>query len=807
MKISVRLRIIITSIILLILAQSFSASLNISSFEKLYRSSLVSSYQVLARDFQRNINSAIRFGKPLEKFIGIRPLMGDLQKNNPDLNNILVTNTTGQVLYSFEPDLEGTSVSSDLLVHFENKKNLQNQEAQVVLSEGTYCILLPVLDRKKEWKGTVNLFFKEEVIQNKVNNIIIWNLQILGLCTLIAAGILALCLNFFVSFEVGSKVPKAKIYLFLLSILGGSLIFYSAANVPVFQHNYLDIIRSKSETLTKLLKEDIEFLLNKGIRINRLIKIDVLMSEIIQVTPEIQDMRILNKDNELLYFANKNGVVNVQKTGPLEEHQDVLSAEHKQEYEIVFPLYKKEALEGYVKVHLSHQVIQDKVEEVILDSMTVVIISLLFIVELVIVFLIFIGKQMKPREEEDRGEEATPSYGLIRPVAFILLFAIALTVSFLPLHMGNLYEPIFGLSKDVVSGLPISIEMLFTLIVLFPCANWMGKKGWHQPFLIGSVIAGISIFLSGIATGAVEFLLYRAILGIGYGMAWLSIQGFVIANTGTTDRAKGISNLVAGIFSGSICGGAVGAMLAERIGYVPVFFVAAGLMVLPVLFAFIFLRDFFVAPPPPPKQEEMPSVSLLKFFMDRNVFSTFIFSIVPTSLCLIGILYYMSPVYLNQIGVSQSNIGRAFMTFGLCMIYIAPFISRFVDRSSNKKFFIIISGICGSLGLGIFFIYEGFIATVLMILMLGLASSFGSASQMVYVLNLKITHEVGLGKVMSAQRTADKLGQMLGPIILGAVIGAVGVEKGITFISVIYFGATILFLIGARQQKQLQLPR
>ncbi|MBF0287783.1 MAG: MFS transporter [SAR324 cluster bacterium] len=805
MKIPVRLRIIIASILLLILAQLFSASLNISSFEKLYRNSLVSSYQVLARDLQRNINSAIRFGKPLEKFIGIRPLMEELQKNNPELSNILVTNTEGRILYSIQQEMEGTTAGSDLQINFGDKKNSQTQDGQVILSEGSYCILLPALDRKEAWAGTANLCFQEEVIQNKVNRLVVWSLQILGISTLVAAGILALCLNFFVSFRVGNKVPKAKIYLFLLSILGGSLVFYSAINVPIFQNHYLEVIHNKSKTLTKLLQDDIEFLLNKGIRIDRLFKVDILMSEIIQVTPEIKDMRILDKDHDLLYFANKDGVVNIQKAGKLEEQEEISGEDEDQEYEIIVPLHKKEALEGYIKVELSPKVIQNKIEEVILDSLTVVVVSLLFIVELVIVFLIFIGRQMKPRQDLI-NKDATPPYGLIRPAAFILLFAIALTVSFLPLHMADLYEPIFGLSKDVVTGLPISIEMLFTLIVLFPCANWMGKKGWHQPFLLGSLIAGIAIGLSGLATGPIEFLIYRGILGVGYGMAWLSIQGFVIANTGVTDRAKGISNLVAGIFSGSICGSAVGAMLAERIGYVPVFFVASGLMLLPILFALIFLRDFFVTPPPPQKQEEAPSVSLLKFFMDRNVFATFTFSIVPTSVCLIGILYYMSPVYLNRIGVSQSNIGRAFMTFGLCMIYIAPFISRFVDRSSNKKIFIIISGVCGSLGLGIFFIYEGFLATVMMILMLGLASSFGSASQMVYVLNLKITHEVGLAKVMSAQRTADKLGQMLGPIILGSVVGIVGVDKGITLISVIYFGATIFFLIGARQQKTIQLP-
>jgi len=230
-------------------------------------------------------------------------------------------------------------------------------------------------------------------------------------------------------------------------------------------------------------------------------------------------------------------------------------------------------------------------------------------------------------------------------------------------------------------------------------------------------------------------------------------------------------------------------------------------MAVPLIFTLIFLKELFVKPTEQVTKEKFELKAFLKFFFDRNIFSTFIFSIFPTSVCLVGILYYMSPIYLNQIGVSQSNIARAFMVFGLCMIFIAPFISRFVDRSESKKKFIIISGLCGSLGLSIFFVYDGFLAIIFMILMLGLASSFGSSSQTVYVLNLKITHEVGLGKVVSAQRTSDKLGQMLGPIILGVMVGITGVQKGIAVVGLIYLIFTILFLVGSQREKVLPLPR
>jgi len=95
----------------------------------------------------------------------------------------------------------------------------------------------------------------------------------------------------------------------------------------------------------------------------------------------------------------------------------------------------------------------------------------LFVAELVIFLLIFIKRQLSTVAEDqasqlrqstdglfenNKGQDERETYGLIRPGAFTYLFATALSVSFLPLHMANLYEPMLGLSREIVLGLPIS---------------------------------------------------------------------------------------------------------------------------------------------------------------------------------------------------------------------------------------------------------------------------------------------------------------------------------------------------------------
>jgi predicted MFS family arabinose efflux permease len=807
--IGLRIKILGIAILLLILAQAFNASLSISSFEKLYRNSLISSYQVVARDLQRNVKTAIRFGKPIEKFIGMTRLMEEVKQNIPDLHNVSVSMPDGKVLYSLQNELVGTRLPEELRVDFGKGGDTSpdSGEARTILSQRKYHILLPIRNISKQWVGTIDISFEEQLIIEKIKEIVKENLKSLILTALISAIILACGLFLFVSFKDGERLQKVRIYLILLLILGGAQIFYTASNTKDFRNNYLSITRAKTTQLGKLLKDDIEYLLGKGIRIDRLFKIDVLMSEIIDATPEIEDMRILDKDNELLYLANTQGIVNVQKEKAF-DRRTVLRNERDEILEVHFRLETKEAMEGFLNVNLSPRVIGAKIKEIILDSVTVVTISLLFLVELVILFFILLTKELAKTGQGDPVGTDSHIYGMIRPAVFLFMFSMDLSISFLPLYMEKLYEPILGLSEDIIIGLPISFEMFFAGIMLVVAGIWMDRRGWREPFITGIICCALGAFLSGTATRGLEFIIYRGIVGLGYGLALMASQGFIFGSTSSKNRAQGISSLFAGVYAGSICGGAIGAMLAERIGYAAIFFVAACGMILPILFVILIMRGVSrrasrtVAPQGIVK-ETTRLRNFLRFISNRNVFSLLLFNSIPGALCLVGFLYYVTPIYLNRAGTSQSNIGRILMIFGFFMIYVAPLISRYVDRSENKKAYIILSGILSGLGLAAFFFFGGFITTAFVILMIGLSSSFGISSRTAFVLNLRITQETGVGESMGTYRALERLGQVLGPIVLGTAITMVGIEKGVALVGALFIFFTFFFVIGAKNEQEI----
>lgn len=803
---ALRLKILGIAILLLILSQAFNASLSISSFEKLYRNSLLSSYQVVASDLQRNVKTAIRFGKPIDKFVGMTRLMKEVKRNIPDLHNVSVLLPDGRVLYSLCEEMVGSRMPEELKIDFGEREETSPDDtsSQVILSQNKYHILLPIKDVSKKWVGTIDISFEQRLIIEKIKEIIRGNLKGLGLTTLISAIILACGLFLFISFKGGEKLQKIRIYMVLLIILGGVQIYYSASNTKDFRNNYLDITRAKTEQLGKLLKDDIEYLLSKGIRINRLFKIDVLMSEIIDATPEIGDMRILDKENHLLYLANTQGVVNLQREKA--KPSTIQKVEMDGAFEVLLPLAREKETEGFLKVHLSREVIGAKIREMILDSVTVVTISLLFLVELVILLLILFRKELARTDQGEPVVEDSNLYGMVRPALFIFMFSMDLSISFIPLYMEKLYEPILGLSKDIIIGLPISLEMLCAGVMLVVSGIWMDRRGWREPFIVGIICCSLGAFLSGTAARGIEFIIARGIVGIGYGLTLMAAQGFVFGTTSSKNRAQGISILFAGVYAGSICGGAIGAMLAERISYAVVFFITAFGMVLPILFLITVMRRLpnqasRTSGPREMARDRTRLSNFLRFISNRDIFSLLLFNSIPGALCLVGFLYYVTPIYLNRVGTSQSNIGRILMVFGFLMIYVSPFISRYVDRSENKKAYIILSGILSGLGLAVFYFFGGFLATALVILMIGLSSSFGISSRTAYVLNLRITQEIGVGEAMGAYRALERLGQVLGPLALGAAITSVGIERGVALVGAIFIVFTLFFVIGAKGEK------
>lgn len=787
-------KIIIFSIIILLLSQAFMIVLVSSSFEKTHLESVLTSYAVPQKDFNRKIEAGLRFGKDLDHLIGMDTLINEYADHFDDLKNIEVYSAGDNLLYSLHatfPDSVSSVESEGKFIH------VPDPLIEVLETQDAYLIILPLFGPSETFMGTstasalagssVFSFHKHE-IRSGVRQF--WESRII-----LGAGIavIAAFLLFILLFRIRQDdliSTRRHIFIRVLGVIVLAQIIFAGMNSYQFHQDHVQGVKDKVHAQLDLLRSEMERVLARGIGLDRISRVDEFLQEVMDVNPEVLSISIRDLEGRVRAMAVKEG-----------RDKTALEKDVSYELRVSLPLREgeKQAFIAEIRADLDRKTLRAMIWKLILDSLTVTLIASLFIVEQ-IYFLVSRLRQSKPEvPAQDGPREILDNLMMARFAAFAFLFAFALPVSFVPLQMSELYTPLWGLPRNVVLGLPISLEMLCALLSSLAAGTLADKKDWRSPFVAGVLFTALGLIFCALATTGVQFILARGICGLGYGLSWMALQSFLFSCSTPDTRAQGSSHFVAGIFSGHICGTALGAILAERLGYSPVFVTGFFMAFLSLVFFFVFMRKITG------NREVKAAVSTInpgavsRYFMDRNASALMFFCVIPFSICQVGLLFFATPLYLNQLGVSQSDIGRVLMIYGLSVVFLAPQLSKIVDSRERKKPFIVMGGLLGGLGLALLFFHQGFVAIIGAIFLLGLASSIGSSAQTAFALKLKATNELGQGKAMAIQRGADKMGQMMGPLALGSLMAGVSIAGGLVILGLGYMALSLLFLFTARE--------
>ena len=450
---------------------------------------------------------------------------------------------------------------------------------------------------------------------------------------------------------------------------------------------------------------------------------------------------------------------------------------------------------GTAIIRISKNDIFRNLVSLVISGITILFITVLVMVEFLLLYLHMLVKPKDSRRAKSRYE-----VGFVRPAMFIFLFAIDLSMSFVPLHMQSFDTEVFGLSRDIVLGLPVSAEFLCVGIFLLIAGVWMDRRGWHEPYFVGLLVVGVGSLSSWMATDALMFILSRGLVGVGYGLSLMSAQGLVVSFGGKTGRARGFASLFAGLYSGSICGAAAGAFLAERFGYEKVFFIGAVIVVILILFSLMVMRALIDTTASRSEQEAKPAKRiklkpLLQFIGNPVFVALSVLSSLPASIAVAGFLHFFTPVYLDQIGARESTIGQVLILYGICLIFFGPSIGRLIDRSEDKKYYMLTGGLLGGLAFATFNTDFGIASMIVSVFLLGLSSSFVLSSQSTIILELKETRALGEGTALGIFRSISRIGQVVGPLIFGWVLLSGNLTEVINYLGYSYIGAMLILAV------------
>lgn len=431
-----------------------------------------------------------------------------------------------------------------------------------------------------------------------------------------------------------------------------------------------------------------------------------------------------------------------------------------------------------------------EIDSRIYSSLAACVVAGLFVVELVALMRYF-------RARSGTIGHISP-YPLMRPAIFLFLFSVDLCMAFIPLHMSQLSAASGSQVNNLawLIGLPISAEFLCVGVAILIAGVWIDRSGWQPAFYVGVIFALVGMFLSWLAVEPLQFIVARGIVGFGYGLTALAAQGFVISCTNETNKSQGLAHLFAGLYSGSICGAALGATLAERYDYATVLFVSCITVLTVFVFALYFLSssefEFKKTASKLVTAHDTESASKGKwslvgaYLFNPRIMGVILFSSLPASIAVVGFLNYFTPVYLDLQHVEEAAIGQILMLFGISLVVLGPWAGRLTDQWLGLRPAMLLGGLVGGLAFMPFLYLSARPAVIVSVLMLGLSNSLVLAAQSAYVLTKAEAKQLGPGKALGIFRSSSRIGQMLGPLLFAWVVNRNNIEVDIVWIGFIY---------------------
>lgn len=759
---------------MMLLALGFGALLSSGSLSKSVTESYVSSFAISGAQSVRKIEFGLRYGKQLDNFIGMRKILLELAALNPAVREVQVVMPGGEI----EESLVHTSQRSAPAVVTSALALLSRDTGQAMVwrvVDGQYHVLTAINDAAGRVQGALVIVFDAQVVAAPMSSFEKEIVQQTLAAVLLAVGLFIVFWKYAQRLHSpAGPMQSSRVLLFAIVLLGLIQGALTARTIALFKPVYAHSVLLNQRLVGEIVRKDLARVVDKGVLYAELYQTEAWMEDIHATMPEIE--RVL---------LGSTGIGPAQAPGygamPTEGLVAAQGGERFPALQMDLPA-DASGTPGYATIVLSPSFIDAKNREVVVDAVTLWVITILFSVEVMLLLGVLVrGPAVLPQPV---GASEQRNRSLVRPQAFMLFLAISLSTSFLPVLLRG-FEALPGMAVPVFLSLPLTVELLATLAATVLAGPWVDRHGWRFSLLIGLLLLAAGTCLSALASSLPVILLARLVVGCGYGLGWTALRGLV-ANS--TMRGSDLAALNSGIYAGINCGVILGALLVGRISYAGIFLVSLLLLGCATVFCLVFTvapHSRTVAPPP----QAVPWLTLLR---DRGVLFYLLAAAIPTAVCLMFLTYYV-PVYARGAGLSASDVGRLFLLYGLVVVYLGPVLSRTVIPRYPFKQTSALGFLCAVLGLLAFGFFPSPLTCALAVALLGLADALGLVAQNHLFLGRSAVQAFGLGRATSLLGVVKKMGQALGAVLFAWAASA---TQGVVFLALTLALCCGIFMLG-----------
>jgi predicted MFS family arabinose efflux permease len=347
---------------------------------------------------------------------------------------------------------------------------------------------------------------------------------------------------------------------------------------------------------------------------------------------------------------------------------------------------------------------------------------------------------------------------------FLFVFAEQLSTSFNPIYALELAG-----GQGGIMGAALPIVAFVAAVALFTPygGSIVARRGPRDAMLIGLVPAALGHVGAALATDLATFAIARAICGAGYAIVTIACQVHLAQEAPKGRVARSLSGFTAAVMTGAVCGTAIGAVLADRVGFRITLTFS---MVLVAVTALIVLRTFVAG-----GATEQKSMGLWRSARAAAAEPRFallvLFAAIPAKVLLGGFIFFLAPLELRELGLSQAAIGRNVMLYGLCMLPAIILGAWLTDRTGRGGLVIALAGVINGVALLLPLWLDGDIALPLAIIGTGLAQGLAAAPMLAIIPGLSLLPGApNPAAMLSFLRLGERFGSVIGPPAAAALL-------------------------------------
>lgn len=764
-------RLFIGGIIALFCAQILYGALMLSAMYKQYQEPFFKVNGLLCKDMADHLSLLVRVGKSLrqstlEKYF--KPFRGRIA-----VENIIVFDANDTTLFVWNP-------KSTISLEVPNQKSPLFANVSKGENDDSFITSCPITDRNNQTVGNLAIFLDKKQLQGQVieeSSSIITLFLAITLGEILLLGALLFFYNRLQKKRAASsqKMPSGILLrtCFMLPLILGQILFL-ALLTPKISELYQHVTYQTGHQVIRQVSWDLERVIKLGMSISKIHAMDDWLKTR-QNHIEALGMVVYDEHGQM------HSAISVEKKLDYNSWQSIRNNAILAHRDIHNP--DTGAVVGSVFVAMDPEAISRSLIGVMLDNLTLTIVAALFLSELVFLLIMSSGGLKTLRTSSD----------FMRPIIFACLFGTEMSMSYVPIRIGELGLELFGLPPDVVSGLPVSCELFMAGVAMLVGGFWSQRSGWRPMLFTGLLLSFGGAILSWLSPAPLPFILARGFSGLGYGFINLSAQVYVIAHSSSTQRARNLAFMFAGLYAGTLCGSALGGLIADRLGYQSVFPASAILLILLVaclwrmLPAECWLRE---------KNEGRLSLQeALAFFKDTKMSALLLFFIIPNALITVCLFQFFVPLSLSQAGTSPASIGRVFLVYCIIVMFSGPLFGSIIDKARRMEIPLFASLMIAVASILSLVFMDGLSAAMLCVALLAMNTAIASNGQGAYALSLPAAQRFGRSRTMGFYNVAMRLGQVLGPLSLGIMISIWNVRIGLSILAAFTLVCAVIFLL------------